>query len=380
MVLRMPVICCVCILGSLGCSIGAEPNHKEDRDRIEQMMAFLEAGEWNMQKAAEALDTLTALAPSDKEAQSVIVRYFERTGRGIEVPLCYARLLSRYGSDFAGVMTASLAKTQNNSVKQLWLATIAVMGDKAAGEAESLVKYLHEEPDPAARAFARIALATIGAGSVENSKVLEGEIHNRTRAGCAAVYVGAMVGFHGLASESFAEVKRWLTEDVSVDHRCVAAMALAVYDCRDESVERNVRALLEKAMKDPDGSARIVYAYALALLDARHADRYWRIILKKLGGNFNHTDNAALLSICDSIPGRHIDIIERLRKDPDPEVAAGAARIGRFVGQFLRSMDRSCVRIRVNVPHWGSDRSKGQVVLAFPIPRPGRARRFCLAL
>jgi len=326
MVLRMPVICCICILGSLGCSIGAEANHKEEIDRIEQMMAFLDAGDWDMQKAAEALDTLTALAPSDKEAQSVIIRYFERTGRSIEVPFCYARLLSRYGSDFAGAMTASLAKTKNNSVKQLWLVTIAVMGDKAAGQAERLAKYLHEEPDPATRAFARIALATIGAGSVDNSKVLQAEIHNRTRAGCAAVFVGAIVGFHGLTSESFAEVKRWLTEDVSADDRCVAAMALAVYDCRDESVERSIRALLEKAMKDPDGSERIVYAYALALLDARHAERYWRIILKKLGGHFNHTDNAALLWICDSIPGRHIDIIERLHKDSDPEVAAGEGR------------------------------------------------------
>lgn len=119
-------------------------------------------------------------------------------------------------------------------------------------------------------------------------------------------------------------------------------MALAVSGCRDEVIERNVRGLLAMAVKDPESSARICYAYALALLDPDNADRYWRVILKKLGPNqFNHTDASAILDLSVSIPGKQIAIVDRLRNDPDGEIAAEAAKLEKMFANFGKAKDES---------------------------------------
>jgi hypothetical protein len=371
--LRIVAICSLVLPVSLDRSARAEPNRKETNEHIQRAIAFLDNGEWDFQKAAEAVDTLTKLAPSDRKAQIAALGYFERVGRTIELPLCCARLLSRFDSGFADELMGSLAKTQKKTTRQLWLQTIAMMGTRAGGQVEPLRKYIEKEPDPVTRMFARAAHATIWWKPADNAKTFERDVHDRTPAGAAAVYLGTALEIRTWASEeSIADIKRWLAEDVPPDYRCLAAIALAHSHHRDESVARDIRALLKKAMKDPADGSRIIYAYALALFDPRQADRSWRIIFKKIGGNFNHTDFPAMALIGNSIPSSHVEIIRRLRNDPDAEVAAGAEKTERFMGGFLKSIDRSVVRITLTLPHWDGERTKAEAVLTFsnPTSRP----------
>jgi hypothetical protein len=370
MVLRLLVIGWIGVLAVPDRSVSAEPGRDRAKDHIERAMAFLDTGEWDLSKAAEAVDTLAKLAPSDRKAQLAARSYFERVGHTIEVPLCFARLLSCFDSGFAAELMASLTKQQQKTTKQLWLLTIAMMGTRAGGQVEPLRKHIEKETDPVTQMFARVAYATIWFPPADNAKKYERDIHDRTPAGAAAVQIGTALNLRAWASEkSIADIKDWLTdEDVPEDYRCLAAVALALSDCRDELVERSIRARLERAMLDPVGSTRILYAYALALLDAPHADRYWRIIFKKIGGNFNHTDVAALLLIGNSIRGSHIEIIKRLRNDPDHEVAAGLKKIEPFLDGFLRSVARSEVHITIALPHWDGERSKAEAILTFSNP------------
>jgi hypothetical protein len=351
-VLRILVICSLVVPVAIERSIGAEPNRKEANERIQRAIAFLDSGAWDFQKATEALDTVTKLAPSDRKAQIAALGYLDRVGRTIQLPPFYARLLSRFDPGFAGELTASLPKTQKESTKLLWLQTIATMGPRASQQAEALRKYIESEPDPTTRLVAHAVYAVVKRPPGDYSKTFERDIHDRTPAGLATVYFGTVFDIRTWASEkSIADVRRWLVDDVPQDCRCLAAVVLAVSGSRDESVTRDIRGLLEKAMQqEPDGSSDIVYAYALALQDPRQTERSWRIILKKLGGNLNHTDWAALLLICNSIPSSHIATIGRLRSDPDHEVAAGVEKIERSLGAFFGGIDRSSARVAPVLP------------------------------
>lgn len=334
--LFIPKAACLCNAG--------QPNPPADLAAVQRMIALLEAGgtgpiaDDQIAEAEKAMFALPRLVPSSVPAQKATVRYVERldsSGHGFLV--CYARSMAGYDAHFACEVMTSLAKRQDQNISEVWLPTLAMMGPKAAGQAKQLAKYLHEEPDPATRMQARIALAMIGAAPPDTKQLIEGEIRNRTQAGRAAVWTASLVGFRGWASEkAVSEVKKWLTDDASGDDRCFAAVALAISGCRDPLVERSLRGLLDKAVQEPDSSARIWYAYALAILDAHHAEQNWRIILKKLAPeHFNHTDNSGLIEISQSLPDEHGQIIRKLRQDADPEVAAGAARAWEFLGLLV---------------------------------------------
>jgi hypothetical protein len=213
------------------------------------------------------------------------------------------------------------------------------MGKKADKQVEPLTRYLHQQVDPVNSVLVRIVLAVMGTAPPDSFNIIEKEIHERTEAGRAAVRMAALVGFPEWGSaKSVSEVRHWLTEAVSEDDRCMAAIALAVSGCRDEMVARNIRGLLAEAMKDPGSSARICYAYALILLEPDLADHYWYVILKKLGLNqFNHTDGSAVLIVSVSIPVKQITIVNRLRNDSDSEIAAEAAKLGKMLEVFKRA-------------------------------------------
>ena len=310
----------------------------DNQDRIKQMIAVLDSREDQLDGVVEVLGPLTRLAPSDTEAQNATVRYLERmASHGITVPISYARLLSQYDDHFGNAVMTSLTKSKTSDLQELWLVTFALMGKKASKQVEPLTLYLHQQNDPKNIMMARIALAKMGAAPTDNPKIIEKAIRERTAAGRAAVSMAALVGLREWANEkTVSEILHWLTaKEISEDDRCMAAMAIAVSGYRDKTLVRSLQTLLAKAMKDPDSSARICYAYALALMNPDQADRYWRVILKKLGPKqFNHTDAFAILYLSVSIPPKQIAIVNQLRNDSDSEIAAEATKLGRIFTNF----------------------------------------------
>jgi hypothetical protein len=305
---------CVGVCANPAASPRSEPEKKGDTERVALAIAFLDTEDWRIDQLREALGGLTQLAASDRKAQSATVRYLERaSSHRIHMPLFHARLLSQYDAGFARAVTASLTTTEEPQLCKLWLVTLALMGKKANAQVESLTEYVRRQRDPVKNVLARIVLTEIGAAPTDNNKVIETEILKRTEAGRAAVRMAALIGFRNWATQqSISAVHRWLTEvteDISQADRCWAAMALAVSGRRDEVVKRRIRELLAEAMNDDGSSERICYAYALAILDSDRTDHYWRVILKKLGSLYNHTDGSAILDVCVSIPVKHIAIV-----------------------------------------------------------------------
>ena len=99
------------------------------------------------------------------KAQQATIRYLEPRiaaasgSRG--VPVFWARSLSLYDTSFAAKLMTLLSESQNESVTELCLTTIALMGEKACAQIPSLETYLHNQSDSGLARTSQIVLAMI---------------------------------------------------------------------------------------------------------------------------------------------------------------------------------------------------------------------------
>jgi len=348
MFVREPIVgSLLVVFVGIGYCAEGEPNQKEDRELVKRMILFLEREDVDLVLGSEAICNLPRLVPSSTDAQKATMRYLERvaaTGSTM-VPIWYARSLCMYDAAFASKLVALLVESQNDSVNRLCWTTLALMGKKAGGQVKSLEEYLRRQSDPLERVRVRIALAVMGATLDNYAQAIEQSIRQRERAALEAVEMGARIGFRGWATEkAVSEVRQWLGDDLSDEYKCPAAISLAASGYCDKQCESRLKTLLGNAMSDPEKSTtRICCAYALALVDADRADKYWRVIAKTCGEGMNHTDSYAMAEILVSIPVNHVQTLRRLCKDADSEVAAGAQEI-------LKALERACITGGPRVP------------------------------
>ena len=321
------------VLHPLGLCPDELPSSTNTQDVIASMIRSLDNSNLDEGRFTEEICRLPRLAPASTEAQQVTVRYLGRFAAvsGFRVvPVYWARSLCMYDAAFAGKLMTLLNESQNESVTLLCLTTLALMSEKAGGQVQVLKTYVQDPSHSVWRVRAEIVLAIIGGTLDHNAaREIERSIHERNGVGFQAVYMATLVGFRSWATDGIiSEVKQCLREDTthnrSDDFKWAAAMSLAISGYCDNQCEEVVKALLADAMNDPDSSAlRMSYAYALALVDQASAENMWRVVLKNSQAGDLPVGFTAI-EILTTTPQGHLEVIRRLREDPDQDVASGA--------------------------------------------------------
>ncbi len=308
------------------------PSPASTQEMIASMIRSLDNTNLDEGRCTEEMCRLPRLAPTSIEAQQATFRYLERfTASSDGVPVYWARTLAQYDAAFAVKLTTLLKESQNVSLNQLCLVTLALMGKKASGQVQTLEAYIREVSDSVSRVRAQITLAII-AGTLDDvaAREIERGIRERDCIGLEAVQTATLVGLRSWATEGIvSEVTKWLeSENVFDICSCYATVALAVSDNQNHRSEEITKCLLAASADDPDASTlRIYYAYALAWMDRNNVEAYWRIILRAVHREGDHTASHAVAKILVSIPLDHVVAIRRLCQDPDPDVKTAAAEI-----------------------------------------------------
>jgi hypothetical protein len=296
------------------------PSPASTQERIASLIRSLDNANLDKGRCTEEICRLPRLAPNSADAQQAAILYLERfaatSARG--VPVFWARSLSLYDTAFAAKLMTLLGKSQNESVTELCLTTIALMGEKARAQIPSLEKYLDNQSDSGWRVRTQIALAMIRHSLDDTTAhAIERSIQERDNIGLEAILMAMRVGLCGWATDGIiSEIKHCLptdaTHDRNDDFACAAAVSLAVSGHCDKRNAEVVKGLLTAAMHDPDSPAlRMYYAYALAITNRTSAESMWRVVLNTYVRGGDLPVGSAASIIVATIPREHVEILER---------------------------------------------------------------------
>lgn len=332
------------VLHPLGRYSDELPSSTSTQDVIATMVQSLDNANVEAGWCTEEICRLPRLAPASTEAQQVTIRYLGRFAAvsGFRVvPVYWARSLCMYDAAFAEKLMTLLNKSQNESVTLLCLTTLALMKEKAGGQVQVLKAYVQNPSHSVWRVRAEIVLAIIGGTLDQNaSREIERSIHERNGVGLQAVDMATLVGYRSWATDGIiSEVKQCLRDDTthnrSDDFKWAAAMSLAISGYCDNQCGEVVKTLLANAMNDPDSPAlRMSYAYTLALVNQASAESMWRVVLKNSQAGDLPVGFTAI-EILTTTPQGHLEVIRRLREDPDQDVASGAEEFTQCLALLL---------------------------------------------
>ncbi len=329
------------LLTPFGLCPDESPSPASTQDVIVSLIQSLDNANLDDGRCTEEICRLPRPAPASTEAQQATIRYLERIAaasgsRG--VPVFWARSLSLYDTSFAAKLMTLLSESQNDSVNPLCLTTLALMREKSSGQVQMLKAYVQRLPHSVSQVRAQIVLAIVG-GALDRTTVheIDKSIHDRDRVGNEAIFMATLVGFRGWATDdTISEVKHCLHTNTLDDYSCGAAMSLAIFGYCDKRDEAVIRTLLTTATRDSHAAtARVCCAYALAHTSRDDAESFWRIIATTVGRKSDHTLSYVIDGMLLTVLPEHAEIVRRLCKEPDPDLAAGAARLWRAMTLVL---------------------------------------------
>jgi hypothetical protein len=307
-------------------------------NKVDTSLDVLNKGEYN--DALAALKILPNIASSNEYAQDVVVKYLHNIYKDKSLPLIYAKYLAEFDDNFALKVIENMKISRKYDERMMCIMILLFMKDKSSKQiAKKLDNIIRDNPDDYILGKIKTILYYHGYNNKDNVPWLVDQIKDGTISGLEALDV---LCCYGLNTTKESEIfKTTITECLLNDNYndlSSAAMVLAVSGSNDPIIIARIKDLYKKTKKESEqyincDSIPLYYAYALSIMDPRHADEYWRFIFWKISANYNHTDVVFMDRMSLTLSDSSKKIMVSLINDKDPIAAKGAYYVKRYLFQ-----------------------------------------------